>query len=328
MGARGGIITLAALIIIGCQGSSSSSAPPVSAPPPVKLAQNRPVFSADSAYKYLEEVMKCGNRIPGTPEHKRCGDWLMEALRRRGASVYEQVGVYRGTPIHNIIASYGGDTVSPRILLSAHWDSRPHADQDPQNPQAPVPGANDDASGVAVLLEIGRLLQQRPLPYGVDIIFWDSEDLGKEGVSDSYCLGTQYWTENPAPYPPQRYRWGIHLDMVGGKNATFLQEGYSRQYAPLLVEQLWAVARQLGYERYFPPLAGEPITDDPYYLSSRGRVPMVNIIQRDPMGKGFFPEWHTTRDDISIIDKATLQAVGDVLIAFLYSFHPQTLAPL
>lgn len=327
MGTRRSIIALG-LIVVGCRSSSpSASAITASAPPAITIAKERPHFSSDSAYTYLEELMRCGARIPGTPTHKRCGDQLVEAFRQRGATVYQQVGIFRGTPIRNIIASYGGDTSLPRILLSAHWDSRPHADQDPQGLQAPVPGANDDASGVAVLLEIARLLQQKPLPYPVDIILWDAEDLGREGVEDSYCLGSQYWIQNPAPYPPQRYRWGIHLDMVGGRNATFLQEGHSRQYAPFLVEQLWAVARQLGYERYFPPIPGEPITDDPYYLSSRGKVPMVNIIQRDPMGKGFFPEWHTTRDDLSVIDKATLQAVGDVLVAFLYSFHPQTLSP-
>lgn len=261
-------------------------------------------------------------RIPGTPAHKKTGDWLVETLRRYGAHIHEQVGTYKGTPIRNIIASFG-PSGGKRILLSAHWDSRPYADQDDKTPQAPVPGANDGASGVAILLEVARLVGQTPLPYPVDIILWDAEDLGREGVEDSYCLGSQYWLSHPEPYLPQQYAWGIHLDMVGGRHATFLQEGHSRRYAPALTETIWQIARMLGYGRFFPALVGDPIIDDPYYLSARGGIPMVNIIQRDPMGKGFFPEWHTTRDDLSVIDRATLQAVGETLIAVLYTLSPE-----
>lgn len=305
------------------------SPPPKSLPAavPLTLASDRPAFSADTAYAFLQRQLQFGPRIPGTAGHQACGDWLAAQLRAYGAVVREQKSTFRGTPIRNIIASFGGDSARPRILLSAHWDSRPWADQDPSAREAPVPGANDGASGVAVLLEIARLFQAKPLPYPVDIILWDAEDLGREGIEDSYCLGAQYWVQNPFPHPPSAYAWGIHLDMVGGRNATFLQEGHSRQYAPGLTEKLWQVARTLNYERLFPPLPGDPITDDPYYLSSRAKIPMVNIIQRDPAGKGFFPEWHTTRDDLSVIDPATLQAVGEVLVAFLYTFSPQAVLP-
>ncbi|MCS7152342.1 MAG: M28 family peptidase [Bacteroidia bacterium] len=311
-------------LIVACR---SSSPPPLpSSPPPVSIPADRPAFSADSAYAHIVQQLKFGMRIPGTPAHKKTGDWLVATLQRYGARVHQQVGTYKGTPIRNIIASFGPEG-GKRILLSAHWDSRPYADRESQNAQAPVPGANDGASGVAVLLELARLMAQKPLPYPVDIIFWDAEDLGREGVEDSYCLGSQYWLTAPQPYPPRAYAWGIHLDMVGGRNATFFQEGYSRKHAPFLVERLWAVADQLGYKRYFPPLPAEPIVDDPFYLSERGGIPMVNIIQRDPTGAGFFPEWHTTRDDLSVIDKATLQAVGEVLVAFLYGASPEVVVP-
>lgn len=320
--ARGmGLLWGLTLIVGGC---SSPSSPPVlpSPPPAIAIPANRPPFSADSAYAHIERQLGFGMRIPGTEGHKRTGDWLVQTLRRYGAKVYEQTGTYRGTPIRNIIASFGPEE-GKRVLLSAHWDSRPFADQDEKNPRAPVPGANDGASGVAVLLEVARLLGQTPLPYPVDIILWDAEDLGQEGVEDSYCLGTQYWLTRPEPHPPQVYAWGIHLDMVGARNATFLQEGHSRRYAPRLTEIVWQVAQNLGYGRFFPALAGDPIIDDPYYLSSRGGIPMVNIIQRDPMGRGFFPEWHTTRDDLSVIDRTTLQAVGETLIAILYAISPE-----
>lgn len=319
---------LGALVVglMACQERAKEKQVPLQKLPPLVLAE-RPVFVPDSAYAHIEAQLRFGSRIPGTPAHRACGDWLALQLRRYGAKVYEQVGTFRGTPIRNIIASFSGvDSTGPRVLLSAHWDSRPWADQDPAQPQAPVPGANDGASGVAVLLELARLFAQKPPPGPVDIIFWDAEDLGREGVEDSYCLGSQYWISQPAPYPPSVYRWGIHLDMVGARGATFLYEGYSRTYAPLLLERLWQVAAQLGYQTYFLPLEGDPIIDDPYYLSSQAKIPMINIIHRLPHKPAFFSEWHTTRDDLTVIDKATLGAVGEVLAAFLYTFGA-SLAP-
>lgn len=314
------IVWIGGILLVGC--SSPPSSVPSSSAASLPLNPQRPTFSADSAYAYIEKQLSFGPRIPGTAAHRACGDWIAAELRRRGAQVIEQQGHFKGTPIRNIIASFGGDSPGKRILLSAHWDSRPWADRDPHTPQAPVPGANDGASGVAVLLEIARLLSQKPLPYPVDIVFWDAEDLGREGIEDSYCLGSQFWLSRPEPFPPAAYAWGIHLDMVGAAHSTFLQEGYSRQYASTLVEKLWQVARQLGYGQLFPALPGDPIIDDPYYLSSRGGLPMVNIIARDPLGKNFFPQWHTTQDDLSHIDKATLQAVGETLVAFLYTYTP------
>ncbi|MEN3040067.1 MAG: M28 family peptidase [Bacteroidia bacterium] len=302
--------------------ASASSSKPIS----LSIPAERPTFSADSAYAHIQRQLSFGMRIPGTPAHRATGDWLVATLKRYGASVHEQTGTFKGTPIRNIIASFGPKE-GKRVLLSAHWDSRPFADQDAKNPRAPVPGANDGASGVAVLLEVARLLSQKPLPYPVDIIFWDAEDLGQEGVEDSYCLGTQYWLRAPQPYPRESYAWGINLDMVGARGATFLQEGYSRNYAPRLVEAIWQLAQQLGYGQFFPALPIDPIIDDSYYLSAKGKIPVVNIIHRDPMGKGFFPEWHTTDDDLDVISKSTLQAVGDVVVTFLYATTPEQVIP-
>jgi len=309
-------------LFVGSGCSSSSSPPPVPPPPKFAIPADRPTFSSDSAYAHIVKQLSFGMRIPGTPAHRATGDWLVAMLRRYGAQVHEQVGSYKGTPIRNVVASFG-PSQGKRVLLSAHWDSRPFADRDPNQPKAPVPGANDGASGVAVLLEIARLISQKPLAYPVDIILWDAEDLGQEGLEDSYCLGTQYWLSHPQPYPPQAYAWGIHLDMVGARGATFLQEGYSRRYAPELTEAVWQIAHQLGYQQLFPRIPGEPVIDDPYYLSAKGGIPMVNIIHRDPLDKGFFPEWHTTRDDLLVIDKTTLQAVGETLIAALYTLSPE-----
>ncbi len=307
---------------MACRGGGAPappSKPPsrLQAPP---LRTEIPAFRAESAYVWIETQLSFGPRIPGTPAHRKCGDWLVARLRGYGAQVYEQTGTFRGTPVRNIIASFGGkDSTRKRLLLSAHWDSRPYADQDPRDKRKPVPGANDGASGVAVLLEIARLFSEEVPPGPVDIILWDAEDLGQEGVEDSYCLGTQFWLQNPRPYPPQAYLGGINLDMVGAKGATFLREGYSRAYAPNLLDFIWQVAAQLGYQSYFVPLDGDPIIDDPYYLSVRGRIPMVNVIHRQPHRPAFFPEWHTAQDDLPVIDRATLLAVGHTLTAVVYN---------
>jgi len=315
---------------MGCRGGSPS-APPLSLVSALKapsLRADLPAFQAESAYVWIETQLAFGPRIPGTPAHRKCGDWLVAKLRSYGAQVYEQTGIFKGTPVRNIIASFGGkDSTRKRLLLSAHWDSRPYADQDARDKRQPVPGANDGASGVAVLLEIARLFSTEPPPGPVDIILWDAEDLGQEGVEDSYCLGTQFWLQNPRPHPPQAYGGGINLDMVGAKGATFLREGYSRAYAPNLLDFIWQVAAQLGYQQYFVPLDGDPIIDDPYYLSVRGRIPMVNIIHRQPHRPAFFPEWHTTQDDISVIDRATLLAVGHTLTAVIYNL-PSNFGPV
>jgi glutaminyl-peptide cyclotransferase len=308
-------------LLVGCgERSPASGSKAVSPPAKPALRTDVPAFRAESAYVWVEKQLSFGPRIPGTAAHRACGDWLVAKLRSYGAVVYEQKGTFKGTPVRNIIASFPGrDSTRKRLLLSAHWDSRPYADQDAQNKRQPVPGANDGASGVAVLLEIARLLGQAPPPGPVDIILWDAEDLGQEGVEDSYCLGSQFWLQNPQPYPPSAYLGGIHLDMVGAKGATFLQEGYSRLYAPSLLAFIWEAAAQLGYQTYFVPLEGDPIIDDPYYLSARGRLPMVNIIHRQPHRPAFFPEWHTTRDDLSVIDKATLLAVGHTLMVVIHN---------
>ncbi|MCS6896253.1 MAG: M28 family peptidase [Bacteroidia bacterium] len=321
------LFSLSGLLLSTCtQPQSNPSSTSVSKPISLTIPTDRPAFSADSAYAHIQRQLSFGMRIPGTSSHKTTGDWIVATLKRYGASVHEQVGTFKGTPVRNIIGSFGPKE-GKRVFLSAHWDSRPFADQDPEKPREPVPGANDGASGVAVLLELARLFSQKPLPYAVDIIFWDAEDLGREGVEDSYCLGSQYWISSPQPYPRESYVWGIHLDMVGARGAAFLQEGYSRKYAPRLVETLWQLAQQLGYGQLFPALPTEPIIDDSYYLSARGGIPVVNIIQRDPLGRSFFPEWHTTRDDMSVIHKPTLQAVGELLVAFLYATTPEQTPP-
>ncbi len=290
-----------------------------------------PVFNADSTYRYLEEQVAFGPRVPGTAAHEACGNYLSAKLASFGAEVTEQrteVTHYDGRrlPIRNIIGSFAPEQ-EKRILLFAHWDSRPFADEesDPERRQQPISGADDGASGVGVLLEIARQLQQKPLDVGVDIIFFDLEDWGQPSfgqqqvTGDWWCMGSRYWAEQPH-VEHYRAEYGILLDMVGSAGATFLKEGYSLQYAPAIVERVWSTARKLGYGSYFPQQQGGYITDDHLPVNELERAPSINIInlKRDSR-TGFGPHWHTLKDDMRNIDRNTLKAVGQTVLELLYT---------
>lgn len=280
-----------------------------------------PDFDADSAYRYVAQQVAFGPRVPGSAGHIATANWLVSRLEGFGAEVKVQsatVTAYDGTPLpmNNIIASYNPQETR-RIILSAHWDTRPVADQGTERPDEPIPGANDGGSGVGVLLEIARQFSERTPYIGVDIILWDAEDYGNGDVRDSYCLGSQYWTQNKhkAGY---RAMWGINLDMVGAQGAEFPREGQSRQYNPVLLDRVWKTAQLLGYGQYFVDRRAEPIVDDHYYMSRDGGVPTIDIIDI-PAGGGFFEHWHTQGDDLEVISRETLEAVGQTVLQVVYS---------
>ena len=290
-----------------------------------------PAFIADSAYRYVEAQVAFGPRVPGTSAHEACGDYLAGKLTSFGAVVTEQraeVTHYDGRelPIRNIIGSYAPEQ-EKRVLLFAHWDSRPFADEenDPMRRQHPIAGADDGASGVGVLLEIARQLQQQPLEMGVDIIFFDLEDWGQpsfeqqQATGDWWCMGSRYWAEQPH-VEGYRAEYGILLDMVGSAGASFLKEGYSLQYAPAMVERVWSTARKIGYGSFFPLQQGGYITDDHVPVNEMKRAPSINIInlKRDTR-TGFGPHWHTLNDDMRNIDPNTLKAVGQTVLEVLYT---------
>ncbi|MDW8334658.1 MAG: M28 family peptidase [Bacteroidia bacterium] len=278
-------------------------------------------FDSDSAYAFLTVQTAFGPRIPGTTAHKKCGDFIAGALRRYGAKVYEQTTSRprfgsKPTPIRNIVGEFNPQAPR-RIMLSAHWDTRPVADSDPHNPNAPFDGANDGASGTAVLLEIARQLQKRAPNVGVDLFFWDAEDGGTSGDDESWCLGSQYWAENPHR-PGYRALFNINLDMVGAKGASFPQEAHSMQFAPDLARTLWTTAHELGYGAFFPFVSYGPIVDDHYFIAKKAGIPAVNIIHLDVERGGFFPYWHTREDTPDKIDKAVLEAVGKTVLTVVY----------
>ena len=298
-------------------------------------AISRPAFSADSAYTYIERQMAFGPRVPNSAAHTQCAVWLIEQLRAFGAEVELQKGQmpdYRNNnqQIYNIIGHfYTPETIHrPRILLGAHYDTRPWCDEEENYSDRfyNVPGANDGASGVGVLLEIARQLGMRDsLLTPVDIIFFDVEDMGTPRFytgserEDTWCLGSQLWATN---YIHQAsvvsYQYGIVLDMVGAPDATFPREMYSTNYAANYQQQIWRSAQQLGYGALFNNQQSYPITDDHYYINYIAGIPCVDIIHYDVRNAtGFASWWHTRKDDMSNISKTTLQAVGEVVMAQL-----------
>ncbi|MEZ4774574.1 MAG: M28 family peptidase [Bacteroidia bacterium] len=288
-------------------------------PPPAKDIPV-PVFQAENAYAAIEKQLSFGPRVPNTAGHAACADWIISQLEAAGAKVITQPAVvqaFNNTPLNmiNIIGSFQPEK-QRRVMLTAHWDTRPFADQDSVRKDEPIPGANDGASGVGVLLEIARILGQDSTNIGVDIVFWDAEDYGNSDVPNSYCLGSQYWTQNKHK-PGYTAMYGINLDMVGAKNAVFSKEGHSLQYAPNAVEKIWRQAHLLGFGQYFSIQRTDPIIDDHVYISVKGGIGTVDIIDQ-PEGRGFFEHWHTHGDNLDVISKETLQAVGQTLLAVIY----------
>jgi hypothetical protein len=290
-------------------------------------------FDADSAYRFVEAQVQFGARVSNTPQHAACGDYLVAKLQSFGAEVIEQraeLKAYDGAVLkaRNIIGSYQPQAVN-RILLCAHWDCRPFADNDPDrdNHHTPVMGANDGASGVGVLLEVARQLQQKQPETGIDIIFFDAEDNGTpyfyEGAEtgeNTWCLGSQYWAKNPhvANY---KATFGILLDMVGAPNATFYKEGYSVQMAGNIVEKIWSKAGAMGKGSLFINSRGGYITDDHLSVMAERRFPCVDIIDFNPNTEGFGHYWHTVNDTMANIDRQTLRSVGEVLLALIYEYE-------
>lgn len=287
-------------------------------------------FNADSAYSYIEKQLEFGPRVPGTDGHKACASWLEGKLRETKPDTLivqrGEVRAYTGArlPITNLMASYNRANPN-RLLLVAHWDTRPWADNDavPANHSKPLPGANDGGSGVGVLLEIARNLAIKKPAYGIDILLVDAEDYGRSGGfsdnGDSWCLGTQYFIEN-LPYPDGLLpRYAIVLDMVGGRDARFSKEYTSHTQAREYTDKIWKEAAALGLADRFPDRVTAGVVDDHTFLNEAG-IPAVDIVECDNhITNSFPPYWHTMQDDMSNIDRSTLGDVGKTVLNLVYS---------
>lgn len=281
-----------------------------------------PAFNADSAYRNVERQVEFGPRVPNSESHEKTAQWLVSELTRYGAQVTTQRAVltaFDGTRLSatNIMGSFNPEMAN-RLLLLAHYDTRPWADEDadPANHSKPLDGANDGASGVGVLLEIARLIGERNPERGIDFLFVDAEDYGESSNEESWALGTRYFAQNPIRpgYKPSK---AILLDMVGDRDAVFPAEYFSRQSAPELDDAIRRAAEVSGHGNRFPRVLGTAVTDDHVELINAG-IPAIDIIDYR-VGSGFAPSWHTMGDNMERIDRETLRAVGETLIHYIYT---------
>lgn len=320
-----------ALLVGGCDSTTTTDESP---PAEQKVSLPVPNFQADSAYAFVEQQVAFGPRVPNTKAHQACEEYLVNQLTDFGATVQVQefaAEAYDGTSLQlsNIIASFYPEQ-RKRILLAAHWDTRPFADKDAERTDEPIDGANDGASGVGVLLEVARALQGADtIPrVGVDIVLFDGEDYGEpEGQKTAraestnkvwWCLGSQYWSEHKHQ-PNYSAYYGILLDMVGAEGATFYEEGVSERVAPSIVDKVWNTARQLGFDSYFIRKESPEIVDDHVYVNYNGKIPMVDIVEYEPTSASYFADYHHTHaDDMGIISRETLEAVGETVLHVVY----------
>lgn len=294
--------------------------------------QVSPDFSADSAYMYIAEQCAFGPRVMNSAAHDSCANYIASKFRQYGATVINQDAegaLYDGTKIRmrNIIASTNPQN-PVRIIICSHWDSRPWADHDNDKSvhRTPIDGANDGASGVAVMMEAARHIQQQSPAVGVDFICFDAEDCGTpywdetEDNTNTWCLGSQYWAghRHTEGYTA---RYGILLDMVGGSNCIFEKEAYSMHYAPSLVDKVWSRAQRMGYSDLFRNAQGGAVTDDHVQVNQSG-IPCIDIIARDKDSDSFCKTWHTRADNLANINKSTLKAVGQTILEIIYTEQP------
>ena len=288
-----------------------------------------PIFNADSAYYFVKKQVSFGPRVISSKGWKECAVWLEKKFKDYTPNVIVQqapIMTYdkKKHTLKNIISSFSPEK-NNRIALFAHWDSRHIADHDTKNQNSPILGANDGGSGVGVLLEIARQFSIKTPKIGVDIILFDAEDYGQPENSgypimkDSWCLGSQYWSNNPHK---SNYfaRYGILLDMVGAENATFRHEEISSYYASAILEKVWRKASRLGFGNYFIFENAKQIIDDHYYINLITGIPTIDIIEYDPSTESNFNKhWHTHKDNMDNINKETLNAVGQTLLDVIYN---------
>lgn len=298
----------------------SAAAEPIEAAP----------VNADSVMSLVEAQCAFGPRVPGTSPHEKCAGWLKGKLEAWCDEVHTQkatLHTFDGKQLNitNLIGVINPQATR-RVLLLAHWDCRPWADNDADESKRrePVMGANDAASGTAVLLELARVIHDSPHKptVGIDLLLADAEDWGDSNTDehpDSWALGTQYWTAH-THVPDYTAECGILLDMVGASGANFTQEVYSLQAAPELVQRVWNIAQQSGFGGFFRKEMGGMVTDDHVYVNQMG-IKCIDIIDMRPGAEtGFFDAWHTTHDTLDRIDPQTLAAVGQTLVNFLFNY--------
>jgi glutaminyl-peptide cyclotransferase len=277
-------------------------------------------FDGDAALRSVQEQVAFGPRVPGTEGHRRCGDWILEQLRSTADTTEVQAWTHvtqQGDtlPLRNLIGRFRPE-LHDRVLLLAHWDTRPRADNEANlaAQQRPIPGANDGGSGVAVLLGVADVLAKTPPALGVDLLFVDGEDYGNFTAPDGslgpdVLLGSRHYAATLAPDALPLF--AVLFDMVGDRDLQILEEGNSVVAAPEVVSRVWAVARELGYGATFPTVVGPAITDDHVPLIEKG-VRAIDLIDFDYGPNNAY--WHTLQDTPDKLSARSLKIVGDVAV--------------
>jgi Zn-dependent M28 family amino/carboxypeptidase len=306
------LLLFAALAACGDEPADQASPLPL-------LATGRPVFDANAAHGLLHEQVAFGPRVPGRAGHRAQLAWMLERLAPLADTVVTDVFTHTHStsgetlPLTNVMARFRPDAAR-RVLFLAHWDTRPTSDaaRTPEARALPVPGANDGASGVAVLMQVAAHLAAEPPPIGVDLLFVDGEDYGPTG--DDMYLGAKrfavWWPRDRWP------EYGVLLDMVGDADPRFPVEGYSAEYAPHVVQRVWGVASRLGYGRYFPLDIGLALGDDHVPLNEAG-IPTIDVIDFE-YGPGN-AYWHTPDDLPERTSATTLGIVGEVVLELIFT---------
>ncbi len=306
------LLMMALLLMVGACGGADEQGGAT-----IAVRVDRPAFDGSRAFGDLQAQVAFGPRVPGTEGHARQLEWMVERLGSLADTVFLDEFDYVTTTgdslsLTNVIARFGLET-DRRLLLLTHWDTRPKADQsrDDDDREKPVPGANDGASGTAVLLELARMFAEQAPPGGVDLLFSDGEDYGPT-TADMFLGAVHYASGRGADDPPD---FAVLLDMVGDADPRFPVEAYSLEAAPQLVQRLWGIAADLGYRRYFPLDETVRVVDDHIKLNDAG-IPTIDVIDFD-YGSGN-QLWHTPDDTPENTSAQTLLMVGDVVAEFVY----------
>lgn len=289
----------ALMVLAGCGGEANGAAPQ---------------FDAASTMSYIQTQLEFGPRVPGTPAHRQTGDWIVAQMRARSDTVIVTEWTHvtadgDSLPMRNIFARINPGA-SQRILYLAHWDTRPISDAaaDGAERALPVPGANDGASGVALLMGVADALRKNPPQIGVDLLFVDGEDFGNFSTDTDVLIGSRHFAQHLQP--DYRPLFGVLWDMIGDADLRIYQEGYSMQRAPEIVSRVWQTAADLGYHNTFVSTGGISITDDHIPLLDAG-LRVINVIDID------YPAHHTPRDTYDKVSQESMQTVGNVAIALI-----------
>jgi Zn-dependent M28 family amino/carboxypeptidase len=271
------------------------------------LNSNEPIeFNGERAFEDLEYQVSLGPRVIGSDAHQKVREWIIETNEELGWQTENQSHFIDGQEVHNIISKQGENSDSPWIIIGAHYDSRSNADNDPnvENHNQPVLGANDGASGVAVLMELARVIPKN-ISGRIWLVYFDAEDYGNLPLFSDWAIGSRAFVNSLEGEPDAV----VVVDMIGDADLNIFMERYSNRE---LNEEIWEIAASLGYEKQFIPQPKWNIIDD-HLPFVRAGIPAIDIIDFD------YPYWHTVEDTLDKVSPESLQIVGDVVLTWLVS---------